>query len=320
MAVQILRLIGGRILLSLLTLLLVSIIIFAIIEVLPGDVATRILGRDATPATLATLREKLHLNDPGARALSALARRHRARRFRHRAHQLPADLRSSGAALVQHPAAVAGRLPDLHAAVAHSRRDPGGAPRPPDRPWRSRRSRWSSCRSRISCWGPSCCSFVACDARCCRRSRWSTTPRPSRSICTPRPAGHDPGHRHGRRRRAHAARQPDRGARLRLCPHGRAEGPAAAARCCCATRCPMRSSRRSTSPRSISSTSSAAWSSSRRSSPFRASAACWSTRCSCATVPLIEATVLIAAAIYIVANLARRRRRPSCSIRGCGAA
>jgi peptide/nickel transport system permease protein len=54
----------ARILLSLLTLLLVSIIIFAIIEVLPGDVATRILGRDATPEAIATLREKLNLNDP----------------------------------------------------------------------------------------------------------------------------------------------------------------------------------------------------------------------------------------------------------------
>jgi len=54
----------ARILLSLLTLLLVSIIIFAIIEVLPGDVATRILGRDATPEAIAALREKLNLNDP----------------------------------------------------------------------------------------------------------------------------------------------------------------------------------------------------------------------------------------------------------------
>jgi peptide/nickel transport system permease protein len=54
----------ARILLSILTLLIVSIIIFAIIEVLPGDVASRVLGRDATPAALATLREKLHLDDP----------------------------------------------------------------------------------------------------------------------------------------------------------------------------------------------------------------------------------------------------------------
>jgi len=62
--VQIVRLIGNRILLSLLTLLLVSIIIFAAVEVLPGDVATRILGREATPESLATLRSQLHLDVP----------------------------------------------------------------------------------------------------------------------------------------------------------------------------------------------------------------------------------------------------------------
>ena len=64
--VQILRLIGGRILLSLLTLLLVSLIIFAAVEVLPGDVATRILGREATAGSLAALRAQLHLEDPAA--------------------------------------------------------------------------------------------------------------------------------------------------------------------------------------------------------------------------------------------------------------
>ena len=62
--VIVLRLLIGRILLSLLTLIIVSAVIFAIIEILPGDVASRILGRDATPASLALLREKLHLNDP----------------------------------------------------------------------------------------------------------------------------------------------------------------------------------------------------------------------------------------------------------------
>ena len=60
----IVRMLGARILLSILTLILVSIIIFAVLEVLPGDVASRILGRDATPEALALLRTKLHLNDP----------------------------------------------------------------------------------------------------------------------------------------------------------------------------------------------------------------------------------------------------------------
>ena len=60
----ILRLIAQRILLSLLTLLLVSMFIFLMLEILPGDVASRILGRDATPESLAVLRAQLHLNEP----------------------------------------------------------------------------------------------------------------------------------------------------------------------------------------------------------------------------------------------------------------
>jgi peptide/nickel transport system permease protein len=46
------------------TLLLVSLLVFSVLEILPGDVATRVLGRDATPESLATLRERLNLNDP----------------------------------------------------------------------------------------------------------------------------------------------------------------------------------------------------------------------------------------------------------------
>ena len=60
----IIRMLGARIVLSVLTLFIVSIIIFALLEVLPGDVASRILGRDATAQALALLREKLHLNEP----------------------------------------------------------------------------------------------------------------------------------------------------------------------------------------------------------------------------------------------------------------
>ena len=67
--VHLIRLIAGRVLLSLLTLLLVSALIFLILEALPGDVASRILGRDATPETLAVLRAQLHLNDPAMRGL-----------------------------------------------------------------------------------------------------------------------------------------------------------------------------------------------------------------------------------------------------------
>jgi peptide/nickel transport system permease protein len=62
--VIVLRLVVSRTVTSVLTLLLVSIVIFAVLEVLPGDVASRILGRDATPESLAALRAQLHLNDP----------------------------------------------------------------------------------------------------------------------------------------------------------------------------------------------------------------------------------------------------------------
>jgi peptide/nickel transport system permease protein len=48
----------------LLTLWLVSLGVFAVSELLPGDVAIFILGQQATPETLAVLRTQLGLNDP----------------------------------------------------------------------------------------------------------------------------------------------------------------------------------------------------------------------------------------------------------------
>ena len=57
------RLILRRIGLGLLTLWLVSLIVFAAVLALPGDAATAILGKEATPDRVAALREQLHLND-----------------------------------------------------------------------------------------------------------------------------------------------------------------------------------------------------------------------------------------------------------------
>lgn len=59
---SLLRLILSRLVLSLFTLWLASVVIFAATEVLPGDAASRLLGREATPETLALMREKLNLN------------------------------------------------------------------------------------------------------------------------------------------------------------------------------------------------------------------------------------------------------------------
>jgi peptide/nickel transport system permease protein len=57
------RLILRRIGLGILTLWLVSLVVFAAVIALPGDASTAILGKDATPARVAALREQLHLNE-----------------------------------------------------------------------------------------------------------------------------------------------------------------------------------------------------------------------------------------------------------------
>lgn len=54
-----------RVGLALLTLLLVSIIVFAITSLLPGDAAQQAMGQGATPETVAALREEFGLNKPG---------------------------------------------------------------------------------------------------------------------------------------------------------------------------------------------------------------------------------------------------------------
>lgn len=53
-----------RIGLLILTLLVTSILVFALTQFLPGDVARLILGRDAAPQTVEEFRERFGLNDP----------------------------------------------------------------------------------------------------------------------------------------------------------------------------------------------------------------------------------------------------------------
>jgi peptide/nickel transport system permease protein len=57
------RFLVRRVLLGLLILLLVSIVVFAATQALPGNAARAILGRNATPARLAALTRQLHLNE-----------------------------------------------------------------------------------------------------------------------------------------------------------------------------------------------------------------------------------------------------------------
>ncbi len=54
----------NRIGLLLLTLVLISIVTFVITNILPGDVATMILGTRSSPEKLAALQNTLGLNDP----------------------------------------------------------------------------------------------------------------------------------------------------------------------------------------------------------------------------------------------------------------
>jgi peptide/nickel transport system permease protein len=60
----ILKTILQRLGLGLLTLFVVSIIIFSSMQFLPGDFATAVLGQSATPETVAAFRKELGLNDP----------------------------------------------------------------------------------------------------------------------------------------------------------------------------------------------------------------------------------------------------------------
>jgi peptide/nickel transport system permease protein len=61
---DLLQLVLKRLGYGLLTLLVVSILIFFAVEMLPGDVAQQILGQGATPETVAALREQLGLDRP----------------------------------------------------------------------------------------------------------------------------------------------------------------------------------------------------------------------------------------------------------------
>ena len=62
---MILELIGKRLLRGGVTLWMISLFIFFSVELLPGDLAENILGQAATPESVAALRTKLGLDQPG---------------------------------------------------------------------------------------------------------------------------------------------------------------------------------------------------------------------------------------------------------------
>jgi peptide/nickel transport system permease protein len=57
------KLIWRRLLLGILTLFLISLVVYGAVLALPGDAATAILGKEATPDRVAALRDQLHLDD-----------------------------------------------------------------------------------------------------------------------------------------------------------------------------------------------------------------------------------------------------------------
>src|SRR5207302_4219061 len=59
-----LRILLRRLGLGCVTLIFVSLLVFGTTQALPGEAAMAILGKEATPARLAALRERLHLNEP----------------------------------------------------------------------------------------------------------------------------------------------------------------------------------------------------------------------------------------------------------------
>jgi len=61
---DVISIVAKRLGLGLLTLLVISVVIFLAVELLPGDIAQAVLGQGATESTLAAKRAELGLNDP----------------------------------------------------------------------------------------------------------------------------------------------------------------------------------------------------------------------------------------------------------------
>ena len=61
---DIFKLVGKRLMYGLITLLVVSILIFSAVELLPGDLAQAVLGQGATEETVTAMREQLGLDRP----------------------------------------------------------------------------------------------------------------------------------------------------------------------------------------------------------------------------------------------------------------
>jgi peptide/nickel transport system permease protein len=63
----IITLVVKRLALGVATMIVISVLIFTGVEALPGDLATAILGQEATPETVAQFRKELKLDEPPVR-------------------------------------------------------------------------------------------------------------------------------------------------------------------------------------------------------------------------------------------------------------
>ncbi len=72
----------GRLTSLIISLIVASIVIFAVIEVIPGDPAAFMLGINARPDTIAALRAEMGLDQSVVAAVFRLGHRDAARRFR----------------------------------------------------------------------------------------------------------------------------------------------------------------------------------------------------------------------------------------------
>ena len=70
---DVLLIIIKRLLIGLITLLVISIVIFGAVELLPGDLAQAILGQAATEETVAAMRARTGVRQARIRALFCLA-------------------------------------------------------------------------------------------------------------------------------------------------------------------------------------------------------------------------------------------------------
>ena len=130
------RLVVRRLALGVLTLWLISLVVFAAVLALPGDAATAILGREATPDRVAALRAQLHLEDSADQPVPAVDRRRAHRQLRHLRRHAAAGVGAALLARGQHGVPGARRVGGGHPAVDRAGRPDGHEARPPGRPRR----------------------------------------------------------------------------------------------------------------------------------------------------------------------------------------